>query len=288
MSAQAVPKLNVPESHVVHGGTQDVPKDRWIPFEWHEPRLGRQVYGEIAVVRPSGTSGKLSAGFWRFAPGSPGAAPDGSMRALYSAPLGDEMAVVLDGCVTLTVQATGERHRATPGSIICSPKNVEVLWEFDAPSFKKFWCIFDGSYPNPNAPKDLLVANVSDNPPEWQEYAFTEPAEGPLVAGELIVLRGSGATSRAMCGLWRSGKGIAGSDVDATGAMKTVYTATLGDETCLLLEGEVEIVETLSGKRHSFRAGDVIGMSSGMHITWTSKGPFSKKFWVITKDQPPE
>jgi hypothetical protein len=111
------------------------------------------------------------------------------------------MAVVLEGSATLTVKGMRERHRVSPGSIICSPKNVEVLWELDAPYFKKYWCIFDGSYPTPNPPKDLLIANVSDNPPEWQDYHFTEPKEGPLVAGELIFLRKSGATSTTMCGL---------------------------------------------------------------------------------------
>jgi uncharacterized cupin superfamily protein len=288
MSANAMPKPVAPAAHVVHGGTQDLPKEAWVSFEWDEPRLGRQVAGEIAVIRPSGTSGNLTAGFWRCRANGPGAASDGSLRATYSAPLGDEMAVVLEGSATLTVKGTRERHRVSPGSIICSPKNVEVLWELDAPYFKKYWCIFDGSYPTPNPPKDLLIANVSDNPPEWQDYHFTEPKEGPLVAGELIFLRKSGATSTTMCGLWRSGKGIAGTDVDAAGTLVTAYTGTLGDETILLLEGEVDVVETLTGKKHSFRAGDVIGLSSGMHITWTSKGPFTKKFWVITRDQLPE
>lgn len=51
------------------------------------------------------------------------------------------------------------------------------------------------------------------------------------------------------------------------------------------LEGEVDVIETLSGKRHSFRTGDVIGLSSGMHVTWIGKGPFVKELWVITKDQ---
>ncbi|WP_295686452.1 cupin domain-containing protein [uncultured Nevskia sp.] len=63
---------------------------------------------------------------------------------------------------------------------------------------------------------------------------------------------------------------------------------TLGDETILLLEGEVDVVETLSGKEHHLCDGDVIGQSSGMHITWTSRGPFSKKLWVISKDQLPD
>ena len=91
-----------------------------------------------------------------------------------------------------------------------------------------------------------------------------------------------------MSGVWRSGKGIPGTNVDENGQLITPYTGTLGDETILRLEGEVDVVETQSGKKHSFRAGDVIGLSSGMHITWTSKGPFSKKLWVITRDRLPE
>jgi uncharacterized cupin superfamily protein len=91
-----------------------------------------------------------------------------------------------------------------------------------------------------------------------------------------------------MSGIWRSGKGIAGTNVDVRGTLMTPYTGVLGDETILLLEGEVDVVETLTGKKHSFRAGDVIGLSSGMHITWTSRGPFSKKLWVISNDKLPE
>jgi uncharacterized cupin superfamily protein len=195
---------------------------------------------------------------------------------------------VIEGTATLTVKSTGRKFRIAPGSIVSSPKNLEVLWEIDSPSFKKYWCIFNGSEATPNPPTDLLISNVSDNPPDWAEYHFTEPKEGPLVAGELIFIRPSGSTGTMMSGVWRSGKGIAGSDVDPSGRMVTPYTGTLGDETILLLEGEVDVVETLTGKKHSFRAGDVIGLSSGMHVTWTSKGPFSKKLWVITRDKLPE
>jgi uncharacterized cupin superfamily protein len=276
-----------PATHVVHGGTQDVPRDQWLPFEWEEPRLGRCVHGEIAIVRPSGTSGTLMAGFWRTGPTSPGASKNGSHRIVYSSPLGDETACVLEGCATLTVKATGQKFRVSPGSVISSPKNLEVLWEIDAPYFKKYWCIFNGSQATPHPPQDIKVTNINDNPRDWQEYHFIEPKEGALVAGELYFIREGGSTGTLLSGVWRSGKGIAGSDVDASGKMVTPYTGVLGDETILLLEGEVEVVESRSGRKHCFRAGDVIGLSSGMHVTWTSKGPFSKKLWVITRDPLP-
>ncbi len=270
--------------HKVHGGTQNPTPDSWVPFEWEEPGLGKQVHGEIAVIRTFGTTGTLMAGFWRTGPTSPGCSKDGSHRVVYSAPLGDETAVVIDGSATLTVKSTGKKYQIAPGSIVSSPKNLEVTWEINGPSFKKYWCIFNGADATSNAPQDLKISNINDNPDAWQEYHFTEPKEGPLVAGELFFIREGGSTGTMLSGIWRSGKGIAGSDVDSQGRMVTPYTGVLGDETILLLEGEVDVVETLSGKKHSFRAGDVIGLSSGMHVTWTSKGPFSKKLWVITRD----
>jgi uncharacterized cupin superfamily protein len=276
-----------PASHVVHGGTQDTPKDQWLPFEWEEPSLGRCVHGEIAVVRSFGTSGTLMAGFWRSSAVAPGANKDGSHRVVYSSPLGDETACVLEGCATLTVKKTGKKYRIAPGSIVSSPKNLEVLWEIDGPSFKKYWCIFNGTQNTPNPPQDLKVTNISDNPPEWTTYHFTEPKEGPQHCGELYFIREGGSTGTMLSGVWRSGKGIPASHRDESGKTDTPYTGTLGDETILLLEGEVDVTETLTGRKHSFRAGDVIGLSSGMHVTWEGKGPFVKKLWVITKDQLP-
>lgn len=127
--------------------------------------------------------------------------------------------------------------------------------------------------------------HVSDNPSEWIVYHFTEPKEGPQVCGELYFIRDRGSTGKMMSGVWRCGKGIEASDRQADGTVTTPYTGTLGDETILLLEGEVEITETATGKKHDFRAGDIIGLTSGMHITWVSKGPFCKKLWVISRDE---
>lgn len=285
MGANDKVELSIPATHKVHGGTQNPSPDKWVPFEWEEPRLGKRVAGEIAVIREFGTSGSLTAGFWRSAATSPGAARDGSQTVIYSAPLGDETACVIEGSATLTVNSTGKKYHVAPGSIISSPKGLEVTWEVNGPFFKKYWCIFNGTQATKNPPTDLLVTNMNDNPPDWQAYDFVEPKEGPQTAGELFFIREGGSTGTMLSGIWRSGKGIPGTNVDAKGALMTPYTGVLGDETILLLEGEVDVVETLTGKKHSFRAGDVIGLSSGMHITWTSRGPFSKKLWVITKDQ---
>ncbi|KAH7073722.1 hypothetical protein BKA63DRAFT_514679 [Paraphoma chrysanthemicola] len=276
-----------PQSHVVHGGVQCPAPEKWVPFEWDEPKRGKQIHGEVSVVRPFGTSGTLSAGLWRTSATSPGCRADGSSTTIYSSPLGDETACVIDGTATLTVLASGKKYDVGPGSIISSPKGVEVEWEITGPSFKKFWCIWAGTSPAPNVALDLQVNHVSDDPTDWEDYHFTEPKEGPLVAGELYFIRTSGSSGTMMSGVWRSGKGISASDSQADGTMTTPYTGTLGDETILLLEGLVEVTETESGKKHFFKGGDVIGLSSGMHITWVSKGPFSKKLWIITKNELP-
>lgn len=277
-----------PTTHIVHGGKQTPPASKWTPFEWEEPKLGKQVHGEVTIARAFGTSGNLSSGFWRTGPTSPGASSDGSHKLIYSSPLGDELACVIDGSATLTVVSTGEKYHITPGTIVSSPKGLEVQWEIDAPFFKKYWCIWNGTKNTPNPPTTLQINHVSDNPAEWTDYHFKEPKEGDLVAGELYFIKTGGATSTYLSGVWRSGKGISGSDVSEDGTLRTPYTGVLGDETILLLEGEVDVVETATGAKHSFKAGDAIGLTSGMHVTWTSKGPFSKKLWVITHDELPE
>ena len=276
-----------PQTHVVHSGVQCPSPDKWVPFEWEEPKHGKQVHGEVNVFRPFGVSGNLSAGFWRASATSPGGQADGSNTLIYSAPLGDETACVIDGTAKLTALATGQSYQVGPGSIISSPKGLEVKWEIDGPFFKKYWCIWSGTSPVPNCTRELQINHIADNPKDWVEYHFTEPKEGPLVAGELYFIRTNGSTGTMMSGVWRSGKGIAASDSQADGTLTTPYTGVLGDETILLLEGEVEVVETESGKKHNFKAGDLIGLTSGMHITWRSKGPFSKKLWVITRDELP-
>lgn len=268
----------------VHGGVQCLPNRKWAPFEWVEPRLGPQVHGEFCTIRTNGVSGQLTAGFWRTGPLAPGANRDGSHQLIWSSPLGDETACVIDGTAVLTVPSTGERFEVGPGSIISSPKGLEVHWDIQGPSFKKYWCIWNGTRRNPAGPAELKITHTSDNPEEWVPYHFTEPKEGDLVAGELYFIRTAGSTGTMLSGVWRSGKGIPGSDVDEKGTLTTPYTGTLGDETILLLAGEVDVVETDTGKRHSFKAGDVIGLSSGQHVTWISKGPFTKKLWVITRD----
>ena len=42
-----------------------------------------------------------------------------------------------------------------------------------------------------------------------------------------------------------------------------------------------------TGEEYDLKAGDVIGLPSGVPVTWTSKPPFLKKFFVITNEALP-
>jgi uncharacterized cupin superfamily protein len=269
----------------IYRGSTSPELDSWEPFEWEEPGHGKLVHGEISMIIPEGTSGSLMAGLWRTHAAAPGANADGSHTIPYSSPLGDEMLVVIEGTATVTVNETGEKHRLEPGVIMCHPKNLELTWEVDGPYFKKYWVIWDS--PQAATPRtDLLVGNINDNPAEWETYRWTEPVEGDQVCGELYFMRQDGTTGTRLCGIWRSGVGIDGCEAD--GSSTIPYTATLGDETLLLLEGTVHIRDDVTGEEHDLHSGDVVTLPHGHHLTWTSQPPFVKKFWVITKDQLPE
>lgn len=267
-----------------HGNRNQNPAGGWAPFEWDDPRHGPQAKGEVVVIRPEGTSGTLMAGLWRTGHEMAGCAPDGSCDVVYSAPLGDETMVILEGSATITETATGRQHEIGAGTILSHPKYVDLHWEIREPFLKKFWVMWDS--PQPATPLDhLVVSNISQDPGEWTPFEWDEPEYGRQVAGELSMIRDTGSTGTYMCGLWRTGVGIAGCDPDGTATIR--YTAPLGDETILLLEGQVRVTNEVTGEEFDFAAGDVIGLVSGVPITWTSKTPYVKKFWVITNEKLP-
>jgi uncharacterized cupin superfamily protein len=264
-------------------GSVDPAKNDWQPFEWEEPALGRtDAQGEVAVFRPSGTRGNLTSGLWRYHAGAPGANADGSGRIVWSSPLGDECAVVLDGSAVITVEEGGKQHEVGPGSIVYQPKGLRLSWEIKGPYFKKFWTTWDGTEASGVKHDDVTIANISDNPADWTQNDFTEPLEGDLTKGEYVVFFAEGTTGTLMSGLWRTGIGLPGCEAD--GSLTTPYTGVRGDETILMLEGEAHLRNDETGEEWNFRAGDLIAIPSGVHVTWTSKGPFHKKFWVISND----
>ncbi|TQC49943.1 hypothetical protein EEB14_07370 [Rhodococcus sp. WS4] len=81
----------------------------------------------------------------------------------------------------------------------------------------------------------MYVSNISDNPESWEPHEWVEPGRGLQAIGKFFALQSTGSTGTLMCGLWRTGGGIAGCEPD--GSSTVSYTAPIGDEATLLLEG---------------------------------------------------
>lgn len=257
----------------------------WAPFEWVEPKLGPQAKGEYLVIRPGGTAGgSHTAGLWRTGIGIVGCEADGSAHVDYSAPDADETVVILEGSVDITVVSTGKKYHLEEGSIMSHPKGLEITWDIKGPYLKKFWTLWDSETPGTRG-DDLYVSSISANPDSWTPFEWVEPEAGPQISGELILVRDTGSTGLLLTGLWRTHAGTAGALPDGSTVIPH-YSAPVGDETILLLEGEVHVVDKESGEEHDFVAGDVIALPSGRPIEWTSRGPFVKKFFFITNANP--
>ncbi|KAF4985669.1 hypothetical protein FDECE_16400 [Fusarium decemcellulare] len=257
----------------------------WTPFDWDDPLHGPQSKGEVVTIRTGGTSGTLGSGLWRTGVNITGCNADGTCDILYSAPLGDETMLLLEGSAEVTVVSTGKKYHFEAGSILSHPKYLDLSWHVNGPFLKKFWTIWDAPPLEGTRSDDLFVGHINDNPPNWTPFSWDEPGQGPQQAGEFTLVRNTGSTGALRVGLWRTGPGIAGSKPDGTTVFE--YSAPLGDETIMLLEGRVTIVEHESGKRHRFKGGDVIALPSGLKITWTSEATFVKTFYVITNGQLP-
>lgn len=187
----------------VHSGSQCPPQHEWEPCVWSEP-TGQVAFGEITFARQFGTTGRIFSGFWRVSESFPGVNFDEHSRKatmIYSSPMGDETAVVIDGTAELTVKSTGQKYSIGPGSIVSTPKGLEVEWEIDAPYFKTFWVIWNGSQPVQSAPRDLKINHVNDNPEKWTPYSRSNGKGGELVSGELYIIRDTGSTGFMISGI---------------------------------------------------------------------------------------
>lgn len=255
----------------------------WVPFDWEDPVFGSQSKGEVVVIRSGGTSGNLSSGLWRTGKDIAGCNEDGTCDVVYSAPLGDETMLILEGTADVTIVATGEVCKIAAGTIIAHPKYVQLSWHTTTPFLKKFWVMWDGSVAG-TPEKNLILGNINDNPDSWAPYTWDEPGRGEQKAGELHIVRGSGSTGKLEVGLWRTGRGMPGCEAD--GSVSFEYSAPVGDETIMLLEGLVTVTEHDSGKTHNFQSGDIIALPSGLKVTWTSEAPFVKTYYVLTSDKP--
>ncbi|EWG55500.1 hypothetical protein FVEG_13492 [Fusarium verticillioides 7600] len=255
----------------------------WTPFNWDDPLHGAQSKGEVVTIRTGGTTGgNLAAGLWRTGPGIAGCNDDGTVDIVYSAPLGDETMVLLEGSADVLATASGKKYHFKAGDILAHPKHLDLKWHVHGPFLKKFWVIWDAPVEGTKS-DELFVGNINDNPDDWAPYTWDEPGKGSQTAGELRLVRKTGSTGLLNVGVWRSGRGLPGATADGTTTFE--YSSPLGDETIMVLEGEIKIEEHESGKVHSFKGGDIFALPSGLKVTWTSVGPFTKKYFVITNGQ---
>lgn len=238
-------------------------------------------------LRNSGTSGELSAGFWRtHANAMYGdvrlCKPDGScpVGTGYRTP-SNESSVIVEGAGLITVKETGTKRRIETGLIVSHPKNIENTWDIEAPYLKKFFV----SWNSTNGPEggDLVFGDASDNPAAWQHSRWLEPVGGEQRYGEAYFVRRDTSPHTMLTGIWRAGVGIAGGQAPTS---PVVCSAVHGDISLFILEGRFRIRNEETKDEYEVKAGEGVGLCEGLRTTWTPLTPFVKTYFVVTKDAP--
>lgn len=111
---------------------------------------------------------------------------------------------------------------------------------------------------------------------DFEPFEYVEPGEGPQRFGEIHLIRAGGSgDGTLLVGIWRL----------QVPTVSPVYSSPAGDETFLVLEGEVDIKVLDTGEVFSFKPGDIGSWSKGTRTVWTFKSPF-KKLVIVADDQP--
>ena len=110
----------------------------------------------------------------------------------------------------------------------------------------------------------------------FEPFVSAEPGEEPRAFGEIHRIRAGGSgDGTLLVGIWRLREPT----------VSPIYSSPAGDETFLVLEGEVDVKVLETGEVFSFKPGDVGSWSKGTRTQWAFKSPF-KKFVVVTDDKP--
>lgn len=268
-------------------GSRNANPEEWYPFEYprwsDKPGEDMIAFGELCYFRPADT-GTLMCGLWRTGPNMPGILGTGRAHFPYSNPYGDETCLILEGETTLTVQKTQKRYTLRAGDIFSHPRDLDVWWEPSAPFFKKFWTISDGPNRNPQQ-DDLFIGNINPSSGKWNTYEWDDPSYGTQSVGQQTVIRDVGMSGSLTVSLWRAGRGLPGCDDSGSAQFKS--STSLGDESIMVLEGEVEITNQGTGTKHHFKAGDIFSIVKGTDLVWQTSGPFFKKYSVVTDEARP-
>ncbi|MCW5624373.1 MAG: cupin domain-containing protein [Burkholderiales bacterium] len=108
---------------------------------------------------------------------------------------------------------------------------------------------------------------------DWIPFQYEK--DGKMVDfGEMVLTRTAGSAGNTYyVGIWRCG------------VCKMYFSSDAGDETFLVLEGELEIEVLATGEKFSYKPGDICSWTKGTPTMWDIKKPM-KKMFVIADSKP--
>lgn len=127
-------------------------------------------------------------------------------------------------------------------------------------------------------PQDIIsfYRGRTDSDEGWVPFDYLEPETGPQTYGEVLLFRAGGSgDGTLLVGLWRV----------TEPSTSPMYSSQIGDETFLVLDGEMTVEVLDTGEKLEFGPGDVGSWSKGTRTVWTIRSPF-KKFFVVAHEQP--
>ncbi len=104
---------------------------------------------------------------------------------------------------------------------------------------------------------------------DWIPFQYEK--DGKMVDfGEMVLTRTAGSAGNTYyVGIWRCDK-----------LGKTYFSSDAGDETFLVLEGELEIEVLATGEKFHYGQGDICSWTKGTPTMWDIKKPMKKMFVI--------
>ncbi len=109
----------------------------------------------------------------------------------------------------------------------------------------------------------FFSGNIEMN--DWMPFQYEK--DGKMVDfGEMVLTRTAGSAGNTYyVGAWRCDK-----------LGKTYFSSDAGDETFLVLEGELEIEVLATGEKFAYKPGDICSWTKGTPTMWDIKKPMKK------------
>jgi len=118
-----------------------------------------------------------------------------------------------------------------------------------------------------NTAQLFFSGNIGMN--DWVPFEFEKDGR-TVTFGEMVVTRTTGSAGNVYAvGVWRCNQ-----------LGKTAFSSDDGDETFIVLEGEVEIEVVATGEKFVYRAGDICSWTKGTPTIWDIRKPMKKVFVI--------